>query len=279
MKSLVTALALALVLCAAAGAAFGFQVDWTDPFGQSTYTILGPDSAPVGDSLTIVIRAVDPFYPEDLVAAPWRYLVDGVQQDGGFGIWLTGGVWERTYAHVFPSPGSHTFTFRAQDTGEGGGGHNYVWFEISGTTVVFDPLGACCFVDCSCHLLTAAECVAQNGVFLGEGTTCDPNPCDCPPPMGACCFQDCTCQVLTQENCYASGGYWLGPSVFCEPSPCECPPGACCFPDGSCAYMNQIQCAASGGQFYGFGVPCDPNPCATPSEPSTWGRIKAKFRS
>ncbi|MEZ4650374.1 MAG: hypothetical protein R3E97_16625, partial [Candidatus Eisenbacteria bacterium] len=38
-------------------------------------------------------------------------------------------------------------------------------------------MGACCFGDGSCRFLTEAECEHQGGIFVYQGTPCDPNPC------------------------------------------------------------------------------------------------------
>ena len=119
--------------------AHGFEASWTDQFGETTYMITGPDTVGVGDSVEVVINAEDPFYPNDMVAAPWSFLEDGMEEDGGFAVWLTGGVWEETYSFVYESSGSHTYTFTAQDLGHGNGGHSWEWFEIDGTTVVDEP--------------------------------------------------------------------------------------------------------------------------------------------
>jgi hypothetical protein len=43
------------------------------------------------------------------------------------------------------------------------------------------PVGACCFVDGTCQVLTEADCLALQGAWQGAGTDCDPN--DCPPPV------------------------------------------------------------------------------------------------
>jgi hypothetical protein len=40
------------------------------------------------------------------------------------------------------------------------------------------PIGACCFVDGSCLVLGQAACGDQSGNYMGNGTTCDPNPCE-----------------------------------------------------------------------------------------------------
>lgn len=42
--------------------------------------------------------------------------------------------------------------------------------------------GACCFVDGSCQVLVLAACTQAGGTFQGEGTDCDPNPCEVTQP-------------------------------------------------------------------------------------------------
>jgi hypothetical protein len=128
--------ALILLALALAPAAGGFDLVWTDAFGESSYTIAGPDSVGVGDSLRVTLTAADSIYPEAMIAGPWEFLVDGVTEAGGATLWLTGGQWSAGYAFAFPEAGSHTFTFHAQDHGHGGGMHNWTWFEITGTTLI-----------------------------------------------------------------------------------------------------------------------------------------------
>jgi hypothetical protein len=125
-------------LGALAGAG-AFEATWTDGFGETTYRIAGPDTVVVGDTVRVTISAEDPFYPDDMVASPWSFLEDGSEIDGGFAVWLTDTTWSRTYEFVYDAPGDHTYTFTAQDMGHGGGGHNYEWFEISGTTAIVAP--------------------------------------------------------------------------------------------------------------------------------------------
>jgi len=116
-----------------------------------------------------------------------------------------------------------------------------------------DPEGACCFEDGSCLYVTEADCA---GVWLGEGTVCDPNPC--PPPFGACCLSLGDCVYTQEETCPHE---WLGAGTVCDPNPCPQPMGACCFEDGSCLYVTEAECA---GDWLGMGTVCDPNPCPQP---------------
>lgn len=41
-----------------------------------------------------------------------------------------------------------------------------------------EVIGACCSQDgSSCHVLTGIDCAGEIGMFLGDGSVCDPNPC------------------------------------------------------------------------------------------------------
>ena len=44
------------------------------------------------------------------------------------------------------------------------------------------PIGACCFSDGSCVVTGQQQCEGQHGIYRGNGTTCDPNPCQ-PTPV------------------------------------------------------------------------------------------------
>jgi hypothetical protein len=112
---------------------------WTDQFDETTYTISAPDTVGVGDSVHVIVTARDPYYPDDMVAAPWSFRVDGETEDSGFWVSLSDTTWEASYDFTFDSEGSHVFLFTAQDLGHGNGGHSYEWFEIDVTTVVTDP--------------------------------------------------------------------------------------------------------------------------------------------
>jgi hypothetical protein len=79
--------------------------------------------------------------------------------------------------------------------------------------------GACCEAGV-CNLTTSAgECF---GTYLGDGTTCDPNPC-----QGACCYEDGTCATTTSAEC---DGTFLGVGITCEENTCET--GELCCPGG-----------------------------------------------
>ncbi|MFB3908618.1 MAG: PPC domain-containing protein [Candidatus Eisenbacteria bacterium] len=122
------------------------------------------------------------------------------------------------------------------------------------------PAQACCFVDGSCQMLTAEVCLEMSGTPQGEGSVCEPNPCEIPPT--ACCFPDGTCQMLPREECLNQGGQPL--NDVCDPNPCDQPPMACCFPDGSCQFTLEAYCIEAGGAPQGYGTNCEPNLCEQP---------------
>jgi subtilisin-like proprotein convertase family protein len=74
---------------------------------------------------------------------------------------------------------------------------------------------ACCFSDGSCQMLLATECATAGGVFQGEGTTCDPNPCEVTYCTAGSSYLNCDeyisrVQVGTIDNataCSQPGGY------------------------------------------------------------------------
>jgi len=55
--------------------------------------------------------------------------------------------------------------------------------------------------------------------------------------------------------------------------------GACCLPDGTCAQLTAEGCRAAGGTWYA-GRACEGADCETvPTKSSTWGGIKALYRT
>ncbi|MBN1512345.1 MAG: hypothetical protein JXB13_10045, partial [Phycisphaerae bacterium] len=126
---------------------------------------------------------------------------------------------------------------------------------LIGTTYP-DPEGACCFADGSCAIMTVDGCADDGGVYEGDGTACDPNPC--PQPEGACCYPDGFCAVTEEADC---AGDWLGAGTDCDPNPCPQPEGACCYSSGSCAVTTEVDCT---GDWQGADTDCDPNPCPQP---------------
>lgn len=79
-------------------------------------------------------------------------------------------------------------------------------------------LGACCFVDGECELLSADECLIFQGNYQGASSKCAPNLC---PPVGACCLSDESCVLATESECAIADGRFLALGRVCEPTPCS----------------------------------------------------------
>jgi len=90
-------------------------------------------------------------------------------------------------------------------------------------TVTFTPgapAGACCLSDGVCVFQEPADCATLGGSYMGDGTSCFPNPC--PQPLGACCLGDGTsCLELTEDDCAVQNGFWLGSSTDCMTTVCD----------------------------------------------------------
>jgi hypothetical protein len=183
MRLAIPLLVAVLLVCGSAAPLWAFQSSFTDQFGESVYTISGPDQATVGQSVEIVLSARDALYPNDWIASSWTFKEDGVQRDSGFSLWTSAGVWERRYSFLYTASGSHTYAFRGRDQGHGGGGMNWAWFEVQGVTIIVapPPVGACCQPDGSCAVEIETDC-ASPGIWHAEWTSCTPNPCA---PSGA----------------------------------------------------------------------------------------------
>lgn len=137
--------------------------------------------------------------------------------------------------------------------------------------------GACCIpspVGFNCVIIHECECASAGGIYQGNNTDCDPDPCGPVVEEGACCIiggnpggGHGTCIVTTANNCLEPN-VWMGVGVPCAPiNPCI-PSGACCFVNpftgGNCVFLNATDCFAQGGSFIGPNVPCTPSPCPPP---------------
>lgn len=137
--------------------------------------------------------------------------------------------------------------------------------RVEGTvrvTYQYEWLGACCFYDGSCELLTWPECDAEGdplgsdtwSVSWSKGLHCEEVVC---PVYGACCL-NAGCVEMTEEACAAEDGGYQGDGTNCSTAICPGVPwGACCYEDGSCTDgSGQAQCQETGGIFIGFGSEC-----------------------
>ena len=120
-----------------------------------------------------------------------------------------------------------------------------------------ENFGACCD-EADCTITTAATCDYSGGEYLGDFTSCDPNPCG---PTGSCCSEDYYCtDDLTVEECAAAdpGATWMEGGICAVD--CVAPTGSCCLMDGSCVVgVTENECAdLRGRQWTEDADDCDP---------------------
>lgn len=112
---------------------------WTDPLGQTTYTLEAPCWVYVGNEFTITATVTDSLYPNDWVGFGWslRDSVTGVEASG-FKIVTENAQWQSVFKQTYTgSPVDHAITFGFTDLGEGGSGHGWGGSVVGETTV--DP--------------------------------------------------------------------------------------------------------------------------------------------
>ncbi len=92
---------------------------------------------------------------------------------------------------------------------------------LAPTDVWSIPQGACCYPDGSCaDDPTEAECEAQGGIYMGDGTNCAVVECVVQ-PQGACCFPDGSCaDDQTEAECSNQGGIYMGDGIICADVEC-----------------------------------------------------------
>jgi hypothetical protein len=139
-------------------------------------------------------------------------------------------------------------------------------------SLAFD--GACCITGGGaifCQISNAKDCAALGGVFQGDGTTCDPFPCNGSAPIGACCASNGqSCFTSTEANCVNGGHTYLGDGSSCDPYPCPLGAvGACCLEDVQfCFVTDEFQCANFRGTFH-IGAKCEDLDCGKIIIPAT----------
>lgn len=120
--------------------------------------------------------------------------------------------------------------------------------------------GACCKPDESCVVIPPGQCQVLGGYYLGDGTTCDPDPCGI--PFGACCFPG-YCIMTLEPDCNDQSGLFMGDGTRCDFNPCPPPTGACCTA-GVCDVRTQDQCFGSDQYYLGDYTVCEPTSCDPP---------------
>ncbi|MBX3375787.1 MAG: hypothetical protein KF678_02135 [Phycisphaeraceae bacterium] len=161
-----------------------------------------------------------------------------------------------------PSPGGNALQFAVAGgtwtpvTDAGGGGTQDVPFEVLSSVGL---QGACCFgaPSYTCAVTTQANCLSQNGTYLGNNSQCSSCP---PPPLGACCLPFGGCTFVTQPACLGLNGTYSGDNVSCASANCPVS-GRCCFSNGSCLVMTQTQCTSAGGTYGGNNTTCSQAAC------------------
>jgi hypothetical protein len=92
---------------------------------------------------------------------------------------------------------------------------------LTPTDVWSIPQGACCYPDGSCSdYQFQAQCEAEGGTYMGDGTNCAEVECVVQ-PQGACCYPDGSCSDnSTQAECEAEGGIYMGDFTTCAEVEC-----------------------------------------------------------
>jgi len=97
---------------------------------------------------------------------------------------------------------------------------NVKWFRLA-CTDEFPLTGACCDQAGGCTITEQATCEGAGNVYMGDGTSCTPNPCA--QPTGACCDEITgACIVTEQSTCETAGFTYQGDGTTCTPNPCTC---------------------------------------------------------
>jgi hypothetical protein len=128
-----------------------------------------------------------------------------------------------------------------------------IWFAESICQPNPCGIGACCH-DGECTISSEVGCI---GVWMGEGTLCEPDPC---PPSAACCMAEGSCWLRTQADCGWLHGVWHGEWTACDPNPC--PQSVCCGPDGLCTLTFEEDCAPPSIWHPEWKACIPENPCA-----------------
>lgn len=96
---------------------------WTDPDGQTTYSLQGPCKVYVSVPFTITATVTDSFFPNSIVGYGWSIKDNGVGVlgDGYSWLTLTNGRWQKVLKRVYNSPVDHQLQFKSTDLGVGTG--------------------------------------------------------------------------------------------------------------------------------------------------------------
>jgi len=117
-------------------------------------------------------------------------------------------------------------------------------------------------------VLTEADCTAAQGVYRGNGTTCQS--VDVCAARGACCnpilsTAALACLDTTRRGCDKIGGTWTS-GAACQATVCPPPTarGACCRASAIgtfCSVTTQAACATAQGTYKGDATTCSTFTC------------------
>ena len=215
---------------------------------------LAPDANPPGSEYAIRCVGTD---PEDTT---WSgQYVDAFGQPSPVEVWRTATAWDVISLGGMTPGTEYAFSAKAR---------LFVGVESpfgpsAALSTLPIPTGACCYISGDCTVLTETDCDAQDGGYFGDGTSCDPNPCQ--QPTGACCFASGSCAIDTALGCDAAGGEYQGNATTCVPNLCPQPIGACCLAGGICTIETEADCIDADGLYQGDDTLCVPNPCPQPT--------------
>ncbi|NJC87371.1 MAG: hypothetical protein FIB02_02390 [Desulfuromonas sp.] len=117
-----------------------WTVSWTDPLGQTVYTLEAPCKVYIGIPFDVTATVTDATHPDGDIGGLWRINDNGATVAGGGFNWITlaYGQWQRVITQTYSgAPIDHTIEFTFSDFGDGAGAHSYAGSTIGSLTV--DP--------------------------------------------------------------------------------------------------------------------------------------------
>jgi len=148
---------------------------WTDPYGQTTYSLEAPCVAYVGVPFNITATVSDSVYPNSNVGASWSILDNQLAIASGFWITTANGIWQKVQQQSYSDDTmQHTIDFKYIDLGQGSGAHYWTRNSIGDVTVVARPLNNPPVANAGIDRVLSRESQQQT-VLLGTATDADDN--------------------------------------------------------------------------------------------------------
>jgi hypothetical protein len=128
-----------------------------------------------------------------------------------------------------------------------------------------EPLGACCMFDGTCSVMLEEQCIAVDGFYRGDQTSCGYGLlCEDLDAFGACCEPNGSCYHSTQNGCEDCSecnvnNIYFGDGTRCSDPTTMCGIGACCTssPGGPCEVTDIVTCCDADGVFLGPDTDCE----------------------